>query len=39
VEVRGQISGLTNRNHIKGIYMWVRLPYKLKPNSYSKQMM
>lgn len=35
-EVRGQISGLMNRNHISGIILWVRLPNKSKPNNYSE---
>jgi hypothetical protein len=35
-EVCGQISGLTNRNYIKGILLWVRLLDKSKPDNYSK---
>ena len=31
----GQISGLTNRNHIR-LCMRVRLPHKLKPNNYTE---
>jgi hypothetical protein len=35
---RGQISGLTNRNHIK-LFMRVRLSLKSKPNSYTESCM
>ena len=34
----GQISGLTNRNHIR-LCMRVRLPYKSKPNNYTESCM
>ena len=34
----GQISGLTNRNHIR-LCMRVRLPHKLKPNNYTESCM
>ena len=34
----GQISGLTNRNHIR-LCMRVRLRYKLKPNNYTESCM
>ena len=34
----GQISGLTNRNHIR-LCMRVRLQYKLKPNNYTESCM
>jgi len=35
---RGQISGLTNRNHIKP-FMRVRLSLKSKPNNYTESCM
>ena len=34
----GQISGLTNRNHIR-LCMRVRLLFKLKPNNYTESCM
>ena len=34
----GQISGLTDRNHIR-LCMRVRLPHKLKPNNYTESCM
>ena len=34
-EAGWQISGLTNRNHIR-LCMRVRLPYKSKPNNYTE---
>ena len=34
----GQISGLTNRNHIR-LCMRVRLHHKLKPNNYTESCM
>ena len=34
-EAGRQISGLTNRNHIR-LGMRVRLPYKSKPNNYTE---
>ena len=34
-EVGGQISGLTNRNHIR-LWLRIRLPNKLKSNNYSE---
>ena len=33
-----QTSGLTNRNFIQGIWPWIRLPYKLKSNSYLERL-
>ena len=35
---RRQTSGLTNRNFIQGIWPWVRLLCKPKPDSYSERL-
>ena len=35
---RRQKSGLTDRNRIKGLCIWVRLQAKLKPDSHSEYM-
>ena len=37
-EVRWQISGLTNRNHMR-LWLRIRLPNKSKSNSYSELIM
>ena len=34
---RRQTSDLTNRNFIQGIWPWVRLQNRLKPDSYSER--